>query len=159
MGGFVAGARPRPDGRSQVPPLPAHNPSQSVIAVCGRPRRWDENSYGGCCREPGKWQRGWQYHRSSSLEHHFRETVVLNQSCAADQAHLRSHSCPGSSAVLHGAPTATEIKVEPMLLRDLVLERLRLPLDVTEAKCECGLALDVQGRHRAACHRSGRLRT
>ena len=62
--------------------------------------------------EQGEWQQGWQYHASSPLEHHFRETVILAKSCAADQADLRS--------------------------RALVLERLRLPLPVMEAFCECG---------------------
>ena len=33
--------------------------------------------------EPGEWQHGWQHFASSSLEHHFRETVVLAQSSAA----------------------------------------------------------------------------
>ena len=41
--------------------------------------------------EPGEWQHGWQYHGSSSLDCHFRETVVFVQSCPANQAHLRSH--------------------------------------------------------------------
>ena len=50
--------------------------------------------------EPGEWPHGWQYYASSSSEHHFRKNVVLNQSCAADQAHLRSHSGPGASDVL-----------------------------------------------------------
>ena len=51
--------------------------------------------------EPGEWLHGWQYYASSSSssEHHFRKNVVLNQSCAADQAHLRSHSGPGASDV------------------------------------------------------------
>ena len=108
--------------------------------------------------EPGEWQHGWQFHASSSLEYHHRETVIFAQSCAADQAHLRSHSGPGASEVLHGAPTSTEFKVEPQLLRTLLLERLRLPLDATDARCECGAPLDVLGRHRTACPRSGRLR-
>ena len=64
----------------------------------------------------------------------------------------------GASDVLHGAPTGPEFKVEPHLFRTLVLERLRLPLPVTEAFCEFGSPLDVWGRHRAACPRSGRLR-
>ena len=98
--------------------------------------------------EPGEWQHGWQHHASSSLEHHFRETVVLTQSCSADQAHLRSHSGPGTGEVLLGAPTGPEFRVEPQLFRTLVLERLRLPLDVTESKCECGCFLDTTGRHR-----------
>ena len=83
--------------------------------------------------EPGEWQHGWQYHASSSLEYHFREAVVLAQSCSADQAHLRSHSVPGAGEVLLGAPTGPEFRVELQLFRTLVLERLRLPLNVTES--------------------------
>ena len=109
--------------------------------------------------EPGEWQHGWQYHASSPLEHHFRETMILAQSCAADQAHLRSHAGPCASDVVCGAPTQKEFEVEPHLFRTLVLERLRLPLDVTDAVWECGCRLDTEGKHQAACARSGRLRT
>ena len=109
--------------------------------------------------EPGEWQHGWQYHAPSSSELHFRETLVLAQSCPANQAHLRSHSGPASCAVLHRAPTGPEFKLAPDLFRTLVLERMRLPLQVSEAHCECGLPLDVQGRYRAACPRSGRLKS
>ena len=48
--------------------------------------------------------------------------------------------------------------MEPHLFRTLVLERPRLPLMMTEASCECGARLDICGRHRGACARSGRLR-
>ena len=84
--------------------------------------------------------------------------MILAESDAADQAHMRSHSGPGASDVLHGTPTAPEFRVEPHLFRTLILDRLRLPLPLTEANCECGSRLDVFGRHRAACPRSGRLR-
>ena len=40
-----------------------------------------------------------------------------------------------------------------------LLESLPLPLKIVEAQCECGALLDEQGRHRAACPRSGRLRS
>ena len=60
---------------------------------------------------------------------HFRETVIVAQSDAAEQAHLRSHAGPGADEVLCGAPVAPESKVEPQLFRALV-QRLRLPLDV-----------------------------
>ena len=83
----------------------------------------------------------------------------MNQTCAANQAHLRSHSGYGSSQVLHGCPSSPKFRVQPHLFRTLVLERLRLPLHVAEACCECHEMLDCQGRHRAACSRSGRLRT
>ena len=33
-----------------------------------------------------------------------------------------------------------------------------MPLQVSEALCECGIVLDRQGRHRVACARSGRLK-
>ena len=65
----------------------------------------------------GEWQHGWQYHASSSLEHHFRETVTLAQSCAADQAHVRSHSGPGASSSMLGSPSSLEFKLEPQLFR------------------------------------------
>ena len=44
-----------------------------------------------------------------------------------------------------------------MHFRTLSLERLRLPLLLTEARCECGGQNDIFGRHRAACPHSGRL--
>ena len=109
--------------------------------------------------ELGEWPHGWQYYASSSSEHSFRKNVVLNQSCAADQAHLRSHSGPGASEALSVCPSKPEFCIEAGLFRTLVLERLRLPLQVSEALCECGIVLDRQGQQRAACARSGRLKT
>ena len=84
-----------------------------------------------------------------------RGTVVLAQS-AADRAHLCSHSGPAASEV---APTSPEFTMVPSLLRTAILERLRLPLDVTDATCTCGGRLDSLGRHRGACPQSGRLHT
>ena len=109
--------------------------------------------------EPGEWQHGWQYHASSASEHPFRETVVLSPACPPDQAHLRSHfrtriregSC-------WGAPTGAEFRVLPEHFRTLVFQRLRLPLHLFEARCECGTALDTFGQHREACPHSGRLK-
>ena len=75
---------------------------------------------------------------------------MLSSACPSDQAHLRSHSGPGSSGILLGAPMGPEFSV--------VFERLRLPLKVVEARCECGTALNTFGRHRAACSHSGRLK-
>ena len=72
--------------------------------------------------------------RLLSSEYHFRETVVLAQSCAADQAHLRSHSGPCASLVLCGSPTSPEFTVKPHLFRTIILERLRLPLLITDAR-------------------------
>ena len=75
--------------------------------------------------ELGEWQHGWQFYASSSSEHHFRKSVVLAQSSATDQAHLRSHSGPGSGAVLLGCPTSPEFRLEPEAFRIIALERLR----------------------------------
>ena len=75
----------------------------------------------------------------------------LSFACPADQAHLWSHTGPGSNSILLGAPTNFESRLIPEHFRTLVLERLRLPLSVVEAKCECGMLLDSLGRHRAAC--------
>ena len=108
--------------------------------------------------EPGEWQHGWQYHASSSSEHHYRQSVVLAQSSAADQAHLRSHSGPGASSVLLGCPSACEFQIQPETFRALTLERLRLPLHVTDAQCECGAPVDHLGRHRGACTHSDHLK-
>ena len=85
--------------------------------------------------------------------------MVLSQSSAADQAHLRSHSSPGAGALFHGSPTQLEYQVQPVQFRTLLLERMRLPLEITEARCECGSQLDKLGRRRGACPRSGRLRS
>ena len=108
--------------------------------------------------EPGEWAHGWQHYAASASEFHFWKSVVFAQLCPSHQAHLRSHSGSGCSHVLHGCPTRPEFKIEPGLFRVLILE-LRVPLPVTEARCECGVVLDCRGRHRAACPHSGRLRT
>ena len=71
---------------------------------------------------------------------------MLRESCPANQAHLRSHSGAGSSQVLVGCPTKPEFRIAPDLFRTLILERLRLPLLVCEARCECGLLVDGHGR-------------
>ena len=61
--------------------------------------------------EPGEWPHGWQYYASSSSEHTFRKNVVLDQSCAADQAHLRSHSGLGASDALSVCPSKQEFRI------------------------------------------------
>ena len=86
----------------------------------------------------------WQYFSSPSSECHFRETVVLAQPCAADHVPVW---CFAYVARVHREATPT-----------MVFERLRLPL-ITDNKCECRGVLDDRGQHRAACHRSGRLRS
>ena len=69
------------------------------------------------------------------------------------------HSGPGASAVLFGCPTSSDYQLQPETFRVSTLERLRLPIHVTEARCLCGAPLDQLGRHRGACPRSGRLQS
>ena len=81
--------------------------------------------------------------------------------CAHSRAlGFRAHSGPNSGSALSAPPMGNDLAVDPFLFRTLLLERLRLPLLVTEAVCEeCGAPLDVNGRHRAACPASGRPKT
>ena len=74
---------------------------------------------------------------------------MFAQSCASDMAHLRSHSGPGAGDVFHSSPTHHEFEVQPGLFRTLILERLRLPLHVTDAQRECGSTLDQMGTFRS----------
>eukprot|EP00973_Karenia_brevis_P066441 9235373-Karenia_brevis.AAC.1 len=62
----------------------------------------------------------------------------MSRSCPEDCAHIRSHSGRCAGVALSTAPTAPEFEIPCHLLRTLLLERVRLPLAVTEAKCECG---------------------
>ena len=103
---------------------------------------------------------GWQYFASSNSESYFRRTFLLADQPAAARAHLRSHSGRNAGSALSGTPTAKEYTLPAHRMRILLLERLRLPLPLTEAHCEgCGEVLDAHGRHRASCPTTGRLRT
>ena len=84
--------------------------------------------------EPGEWPHGWQhYASSSSSKHTFKKNVALHQSCAADQAHLRSHSGPRPSEALCVYPSKREFRIEAGFFRTVILERLRLPLHTANA--------------------------
>ena len=128
------------------------------LAAGSRPPLLREN-------EPGDWPHGWQFHASSQRVHFFRRTSVLPCYSASACAHsralgFRAHSGPNSGSALSAPPMGNDLAVDPFLFRTLLLERLRLPLLVTEAVCEeCGAPLDVNGRHRAACPLSGCLKT
>ena len=129
----------------------------------GRPS-WVDLQSGGrpppsTLTELGEWAHCWQFYASSVSEHHFRKTVVLVQSCPSDQAHLRSHSGGGRSLTCSTGVPRVLSSLWRDVFRTIVLERLRLPLPVTEARCDCGALTDSRGRHWAACPHSGRLRT
>ena len=85
--------------------------------------------------EPGEWPHGWQYYASSASEHHFRGTVMLNQTCAANQAHLRLRVWVVTGVAR--VPLQPRVQSASASLPCTVLERLRLPLHVAEACCEC----------------------
>ena len=108
--------------------------------------------------EPGEWAHGWQFWASSISDTFFRK-ALLSEHTATRQAHLRSYSGRNAGANLAFAPTAPEFTIAPHLFRVLVLERLHLPLPITEAVCEgCGALVDIHGHHRAACMRTGRVK-
>ena len=57
------------------------------------------------------------------------------------------------------APTGCGFVLELAVFRTVVLERLRLPLQITDSHCECGGCLYQLGRNRGVCPKSGRLRS
>ena len=78
--------------------------------------------------EPGEWQHGWQFWASSVSDAFFREDLhAVMPNCCSPSSHW--HTCV----------------VAPLLFRVLLLERLHLPLPVTEAVCSCGATLDRKG--------------
>ena len=90
-------------------------------------------------KEPGEWQHGWQYWSSSVSDTHFRKISMLSGRTAAKRARLRSHSGRNAGVALAHAPTAREYTIPPHLFRVLLLERMRLPLPITEARCSGSL--------------------
>ena len=106
-----------------------------------------------------EWQRGWQYWSSSVSDSHYRKITMLYGRTAARRAHLRSHSGRNAGVALAVCPTCPEFTIPSHLFRTLILERLYLPLQMTEAHCEgCHHQFDTLGRHRASCARSGRVK-
>ena len=73
--------------------------------------------------------------------------------------HAVSPTRHNAGMALSRAPTAPEFTIPPHVLCVLLLDRLRLPLFLTEATCEaCHKPLDPLGRHRTAGPNSGRLK-
>ena len=103
--------------------------------------------------DPGEWRHGWQYWSSSVSDSHFRKEAMLHSQTAARRAH-RSHSGYNAGLALAHCPTAPEFTIPAHLFRTLLLERMHLPLQVTERRCEgCHAGLDSFGHHRASCTR------
>ena len=109
-------------------------------------------------REPGEWPRDWQYWASSVLDSHFRKNSMLT-----NRPPLVKPTCaltPVAMLELRSPTLRPQQSVQFLLTSFvLLLERLQLPLPVTEATCNgCHEPLDTLGRHRAACTRSGRVK-
>ena len=107
--------------------------------------------------EPGEWRHGWQCWSSPVSDFHFGKERRL---CSTVGQLLVRLTCAGFNAgvALAHCPTAPEYTMPPHLFRTFLLERLQLPLQVTEARCEgCHALLDTLG-HRASCTGSGRVK-
>ena len=72
---------------------------------------------------------------------------------------LESQSGPFASKVFTTVPYTAHFTYPNHLFRVLLLRRLRLPLPLTARACRCRRALNPLGDHRAACPRSGALRS
>ena len=109
--------------------LAALRQSEEVLAREGFAARpsWDELRQGArpeapASHEAGAWRHGSQYVASAIRETFFRKTSMLAIYCAADCAHLRSHSGCNAGAALGFAPTSHEFVVRPLLFWTLLLE-------------------------------------
>ena len=104
--------------------------------------------------DSGEWRHGWQFWSSSVSDSFFRKEVMLHNQTAAHRAHLRSHSGYNAGLALAHCPTAPDFTIPAHLFRTLLLERMHLPLQVTERRCEgCHAELDSFGHHRVSCTR------
>ena len=109
--------------------------------------------------EPGEWINGWQFYASSTRETHYREHHLMPNMSRASRATLRSQSGPQAAAWLTAVPTSPATTLLPVLFQICLRRRLRLPLMLSNRRCEgCRAILDSLGDHRAACSVSGRLR-
>ena len=72
---------------------------------------------------------------------------------------LESQCGPFASRILTALPSCHELALDSPVFRALLLRRLRLPLPVDAAACRCHRPGDPLGDHRAACPRSGILRS
>ena len=102
--------------------------------------------------------RGWQSPAAEAVSRQLQDEV-LAQTDPASQALLFSQTGPYSSRVFTSVPSCPELAYSPALFRVLLLRRLRLPLPFAARSCRCDRLLDPLGDHRAACPRSGALRS
>ena len=106
----------------------------------------------------GSHHRGWQQTGVTQVHRRFRTELQATLD-PAGQAMLESQSGPFASRVFTTVPYTADFTYPSHLFRVLLLRRLRLPLPLTARACRCRRALDPLGDHRAACPRSGALRS
>ena len=102
--------------------------------------------------------RAWQAPAATAIAEQL-QAALLPQLDAASQALLFSQTGPFSSRPFCSAPSCPELTFPSDHLRALLLRRLRLPLPLSARSCRCRRPLDPLGDHRAACARSGALRS
>ena len=102
--------------------------------------------------------RGWQAPAATAIAEQL-QAALLPQLDAASQALLFSQTGPFSSRPFCSVPSCPELTFPSDHLRALLLRRLRLPLPLSARSCRCRRPLDPLGDHRAACARSGALRS
>ena len=128
-------------------------------AELGKPPQWKETIHGG---EP-EWHRGRQYWSSSvsdSQRSHSGRNARAAPLCPTGKKLAKVGLAKvGLAKIGHDRPTTPECTIPPHLFRTLLFERLRLPLQITEDRCEgCHTPLDALGQHRAACMRNSRVK-
>lgn len=107
---------------------------------------------------PFDYTRGWQ--RSATAVVELAELAATQQAVdRPTQAMLQSQAGPYASRAFTTLPVCPEMTYPSDLFRVLLLRRLRLPLPLSERFCRCRHTLDPFGDHRAACPRSGALRS
>ena len=101
--------------------------------------------------EPVDTTRGWQRPASRAIDDSTADPPSL--------ALLESQCGPFASRILAALPSCHELTLDSPVFRALLLRRLRLPLPLDAAACRCRRPVDPLGDHRAACPRSGILRS
>ena len=154
--------------RARRPTLRGVLQSQAALAAAGFDLpTWDavilgaqalsqSNEPGDHLPEPSA--RGWQAPAAAAVAAHL-QTELLAQLDVPSQALLFSQTGPFSSRPFTTVPTCPELTFPSEPLRALLLRRLRLPLPLSTRTCRCRRPLDPLGDHRAACSRSGALRS
>ena len=98
--------------------------------------------------EPGDWHKGWQYHSSSALEHHYLEHTVRPASSPRSLALLRSQSGPAAGRWLSVRPSGPALTFTAPRLQGALRRRLHWPLAVAPQRCNgrsCMSVLDDLG--------------